>query len=148
MANGRNSRLDALQAAVLRVKLRDLDRANAARRAVATRYSETLSDLPLLLPHERAGTQAVYHQFVIRIARRDEIRDLLAKRGVGTALHYPLPIPGQPLFRRLGYDAVACPAAWAASQQVLSLPCFPELRDDEVDAVIGAIRGYFEGEPP
>ena len=72
----------------------------------------------------------------------------LTAAGIGTALHYPLPIPGQPLFRRLGYDAVACPAAWAASQQVLSLPCFPELRDDEVDAVIGAIRGYFEGEPP
>jgi dTDP-4-amino-4,6-dideoxygalactose transaminase len=100
------------------------------------------------LPTEEPGTYHVYHQFTIRTPERDGLVKHLTAAGIGTALHYPLPIPGQPLFRRLGYDAVACPAAWAASQQVLSLPCFPELRDDEVDAVIGAIRGYFEGEPP
>jgi dTDP-4-amino-4,6-dideoxygalactose transaminase len=144
---GWTSRLDEIQAAILRVKLRHLPAWTEARRRIAARYLAGLAGCPVALPTDFPGTHHVYHQFTIRTPERDGLVKHLTAAGIGTALHYPLPIPGQPLFRRLGYDAVACPAAWAASQQVLSLPCFPELRDDEVDTVIGAIRGYFEGEP-
>ena len=75
----------------------------------------------------------------------DERHQAVRSAGIGTACHYPLPIPAQPLFAELGYDATAFPAAWAASREVLSLPCFPELRPDEIDAVIGAVRTFFEG---
>jgi dTDP-4-amino-4,6-dideoxygalactose transaminase len=88
----------------------------------------------------------VFHQFTIRTPQRDALARHLAALGIGTTVHYPEPIPAQPLFRSLGYDATAYPAAWAASREVLSLPCFPELADDEVDAVVAAIRGFFEGD--
>jgi dTDP-4-amino-4,6-dideoxygalactose transaminase len=146
-ALGWNSRLDELQAAVLRVKLRHLPAWTAARRAIAARYDAGLAGLPLGLPRAQPGAVHVYHQYTVRTPRRDALAKHLAALGIGTACHYPLPIPGQPLFQRLGYDAGAFPVAWAAAQEVLSLPCFPELRPDEVDAVIAAVRAFFEGEP-
>jgi dTDP-4-amino-4,6-dideoxygalactose transaminase len=144
---GWTSRLDEIQAAILRVKLRHLPTWTEARRRIARRYRAGLTGCPVALPADEPGARHVYHQFTIRVPDRDGLAKHLTAAGIGTALHYPMPIPGQPLFRQLGYDPVDCPAAWAASQEVLSLPCFPELRDDEVDAVIGAIRTYFEGEP-
>jgi dTDP-4-amino-4,6-dideoxygalactose transaminase len=143
---GWNSRLDELQAAILRVKLRHLPAWTAARRAIAARYAAGLAGLPLALPQEPPGAVHVYHQYTIRTPRRDALAKHLGAQGIGTACHYPQPIPGQPLFRGRGYDAAAFPAAWAASQEVLSLPCFPELRPDEVDTVIGAVRAFFEGD--
>jgi dTDP-4-amino-4,6-dideoxygalactose transaminase len=140
IANGRNSRLDALQAAVLRIKLRRLDAWNAARRRVAARYIERLGDLPLLLPHERSGTEAVYHQFVIRVARRDELRAALAQREIGTALHYPKALHQQPGFRALHQSGAAFPVAEQCAADVLSLPMGPHLADDEVDYVAEAVR--------
>jgi dTDP-4-amino-4,6-dideoxygalactose transaminase len=145
---GWNSRLDELQAAILRVKLRHLPAWTAARRAIAARYTAGLAGLPLGLPAERPGATHVFHQYTIRTTRRDALAKHLAAAGIGTACHYPLPIPAQPLFRARGGAGAAYPAAWAASQEVLSLPCFPELRPDEVDAVVGAIRAFFEGDPP
>jgi dTDP-4-amino-4,6-dideoxygalactose transaminase len=88
----------------------------------------------------------VFHQYTLRTPRRDALQAHLAAAGIGTACHYPLPIPAQPLFRDLGYDATPFPAAWAAAREVLSLPCFPELRTDEIDAVVAAVRGFFEGD--
>jgi dTDP-4-amino-4,6-dideoxygalactose transaminase len=145
---GWTSRLDELQAAILRVKLRHLDAWTAARRSIAARYTAGLAGCPVGLPVEPAGARHAYHQFTIRTPRRDALVKHLAAAGIGTACHYPQPIPGQPLFRELGYDATAYPAAWAAAQEVLSLPCFPELTGDEVTAVVAAIRAFFEGEPP
>ncbi len=144
---GWTSRLDELQAAVLRVKLRHLPAWIEARRRLAARYTAGLRDCPVALPPDPPGACHVFHQYTIRTPRRDALAKHLAQSGIGTACHYPQPIPGQPLFRSLGYDATTYPAAWAASQEVLSLPCFPELADAEVDAVVAAIRAFFEGEP-
>jgi dTDP-4-amino-4,6-dideoxygalactose transaminase len=145
-ALGWTARLDELQAAILRVKLRHLPEWTRARQAVAARYGEGLAGLPVVLPAERPGATHVFHQYTIRTHRRDALAAHLAAAGIGTACHYPLPIPAQPLFQELGYDASPFPAAWAAAREVLSLPCFPELRPDEIDAVIAAVRTFFEGD--
>jgi dTDP-4-amino-4,6-dideoxygalactose transaminase len=100
----------------------------------------------VVLPAERPGATHVFHQYTIRTHRRDALAAHMATAGVGTACHYPLPIPAQPMFRDLGYDASAFPAAWAAAREVLSLPCFPELRPDEIDSVVAAVRSFFEGD--
>jgi dTDP-4-amino-4,6-dideoxygalactose transaminase len=89
----------------------------------------------------------VFHQFTIRTIRRDALAKHLAAAGVATACHYPQPIPGQPVFRSLGFDPSAFPVAWRAAQEVLSLPCFPELTGAEADQVCAAIRAFFEGDP-
>jgi dTDP-4-amino-4,6-dideoxygalactose transaminase len=133
------SRLDEMQAALLRVKLGRLAEWTAARRRIAARYHTLLAGLPLALPVERPPARHVYHQFAIRTAERDALAKRLADLGVGTATHYPLPIPGQPLFDGDG-RAADCPRAWQASREVLSLPCFPELTDDEVETVGRAVR--------
>ena len=144
---GWTSRLDEIQAAILRVKLRHLPAWTEARRRIAARYTAGLAGCPVALPPDPAGARHVFHQYTIRTRRRDALAEQLAAAGIGTACHYPQPIPGQPMFRALGYDASAYPAAWTASQEVLSLPCFPELRDGEVDAVVAAIRAFLEGDP-
>jgi dTDP-4-amino-4,6-dideoxygalactose transaminase len=143
---GWTARLDELQAAILRVKLRHVPEWTKARQALAARYAKGLAGLPVVLPAERPGATHVFHQYTVRTSARDRLATHLADAGIGTACHYPLPIPAQPLFRELGYDATPFPAAWAASREVLSLPCFPELRPEEIDAVIGAVRGFFEGD--
>jgi dTDP-4-amino-4,6-dideoxygalactose transaminase len=132
------SRLDELQAGILRVKLRRLAQWTEARRRIARRYREQLADLPLTLPTERAEAQHVYYLYTVRHAQRDALAKVLADLGVGTAVHYPLPVPSQPMFGR--DDERAWPQAWRASREVVSLPCFPELRDEEVDAVARAVR--------
>ncbi len=144
---GWTSRLDELQAAILRVKLRHLPAWTEGRRRIAARYTAGLAGLPLALPPEPPGARHAFHQYTIRTPRRDALIQHLAAASIGTACHYPQPVPGQPIFRALGYDATSCPAAWAASQEVVSLPCFPELQDEEVDVVIAAIRTFFEGDP-
>lgn len=144
---GWTSRLDELQAAILRVKLRHAAAWTEARRRIAARYAAGLAGCPVRLPAEPRGARHVFHQYTIRTPHRDALAKHLAAAGIGTACHYPHPIPGQPMFRAMGYDATAFPAAWAASQEVLSLPCFPELEDAEVDVVVAAIRAFFEGDP-
>jgi UDP-N-acetyl-3-dehydro-alpha-D-glucosamine 3-aminotranferase len=144
---GWNSRLDELQAAILRIKLRHAEAWTEARRGIAARYTAALRDLPLGLPAEPAGTRHVFHQYTIRTPRRDALAKHLAGAGIGTACHYPQPIPGQPVFRSLGWDPTRFPVAWSASQEVLSLPCFPELQDAETGAVIEQIQEFFRGDP-
>jgi len=136
------SRLDELQAAALRVKLARLAAWTDARRRIAERYHAILAGLPLTLPVERAPARHVYYLYTIRHAQRDALAKTLADLGVGTAVHYPLPVPGQGLFG--GAEArpseAGWPEAWRASREVLSLPCYPELRDDEIEAVGAAVR--------
>lgn len=136
---GYTSRLDELQAALMRVKLAHLSAWTETRRRLASRYDAGLADLPLALPRERAGARHVYHLYTVRHAQRDALAKLLADAGVGTATHYPIPVPGQPMFR-LGDFARQWPEASRASREVLSLPCFAELRDHEADAAIEAVR--------
>jgi dTDP-4-amino-4,6-dideoxygalactose transaminase len=144
---GWTSRLDELQAAILRVKLGHLAAWTEARRRIAARYDAGLAPLPVSRPPDVREARHVFHQYTIRTRHRDALAKHLAAVGVGTAIHYPAPIPAQPVFRALGYESGAFSCAWAASREVLSLPCFPELTDGEVDAVLDAIRTFFEGEP-
>ena len=144
---GWNSRLDELQAAILRVKLAHAAGWTEARRRIAARYTARLAGCPVRLPAEPEGTRHVFHQFTVRTRAREPLAKHLAAAGIRTAYHYPQPIPGQPVFRALGWDPTQFPAAWSASQEVLSLPCFPELTDEEVDAVTEGIRAFFEGDP-
>jgi dTDP-4-amino-4,6-dideoxygalactose transaminase len=132
------TRLDELQAALLRVKLRRLRAWEDRRRAIAGEYLEALAHLPLELPVERPDARHVYHLFTVRHPRRDAVVAALTELGVGTAVHYPRAVPGQPLF---GEDGQArWPEAWRAAREVLSLPCFPEMTEAEVAGVIDAVR--------
>jgi dTDP-4-amino-4,6-dideoxygalactose transaminase len=132
------SRLDEIQAAMLRVKLTRLDGWTVARRRLAARYLDGLAGLPLGLPVEDPRARHIYHQFPVRSQQRDALATLLADRGVGTAVHYPRAVPEQPLF---GQDArQRWPQAWRAAREVLSLPCYPEMADAEVDEVVAAVR--------
>lgn len=141
---GLNSRLDEMQAALLRVKLPRLQAWNARRRALARRYGERLAGARLELPREAPGTTHVYHLFVVRCAQRDALRAFLAARGIGVGVHYPIPVHLHAGFRSLGYGPGAFPRAEQAAREVLSLPIFPELSLDEVDRVCDAIV-EFEG---
>ena len=132
------SRLDEMQAAMLRVKLRRLEAWNVARRQLATRYRARLAGLPLGLPAEHPRAQAIYHQFVVRHPQRDALAKVLADLGVGTMVHYPLPVPGQPLFGLEGEKR--WPQAWRAAREVLSLPCYQEMTDAEIEGVAAAVR--------
>jgi dTDP-4-amino-4,6-dideoxygalactose transaminase len=135
------SRLDELQAVILRVKLARLPGWIEARRRIAARYREALAGLPLALPADRPEARHVYSLFTVRHPRRDAFARALADRGVGTAVHYPLAVPDQPMFRSVrGVAAVGWPESARAAREVVSLPCYPELRDDEIATVIRAAR--------
>ena len=143
---GLNSRLDELQAAILRVGLRHLGERNGRRRALAARYRERLAGLPLVLPAEKDYGEHVYHQFVVRTPRRDALADHLRERGVETLVHYPVIIPEQPAARDLGYVRGTCPVAERCASEFLSLPIAPELTEQAVDAVCAGVRSFFAGE--
>ena len=140
---GTNSRLDALQAALLRVKLPHLDGWIAARRARAAVYDAALSTLPWLeVPARRPDRLHTYHLYTVRIGggRRDTLRHMLEERGVETAVYYPVPLHLQPALQNLGYTAGDFPEAERASQELLSLPMFPELTPDEQSWVVDSMK--------
>ena len=146
---GMNSRLDALQAAVLRVKLRHLDEWTLARRLKAERYREIFDEMRLTdrlkLPAAPAHCGHVYNQFTIGCRERDHIREFLRRRGIPTEIYYPLPLHLQPAFAYLGYKPGAFPASEAASREALSLPIYPELKEEHQVAIARAIaRAYGE----
>jgi dTDP-4-amino-4,6-dideoxygalactose transaminase len=132
------SRLDEVQAAMLRVKLRRLEDWTRARRRLAAHYRAELAGLPLALPYEDPRARHIYHVFTVRHPRRDALAAALAELGVGTMVHYPRAVPDQPLF---GLDGERrWPQAWRAAREVLSLPCYPEMTDAEIDGVVAAVR--------
>ena len=135
---GWNSRLDELQAAVLRVKLKHLARFNEARRTVAKRYGEKLAGANLTLPSEHGRGVHVYHQFTVRSERRDAIRDALAKEGIASSVFYPMPLHKQPAYESLG--KVELPVAESVSKTVLSLPIHPFLDDASIDRIAACVR--------
>ncbi|MEW8978044.1 MAG: DegT/DnrJ/EryC1/StrS family aminotransferase [Symbiobacterium sp.] len=137
---GYNSRLDVLQAAILRVKLPHVDEWNRRRQAAAAYYQEILADLPgVVLPAVRPEVEHVFHQYTIRIlnGRRDEVQRALSERGISTMVYYPVPLHRLPVFRHLN---LSLPAAEAAAREVLSLPIGPFLRRDQQDEVAAALR--------
>ena len=140
---GYSSRLDELQAALLRVKLRYLPGWNETRRSIAARYRELLRDAPLVLAEEVAPAHHIYHQFTVRTPKRDAVVAALAEAGVGTAVHYPTPIPAQPMFAMADADR-AFPHATRAASEVLSLPCFPELEPEEIRTVAATLRAALQ----
>ncbi len=144
---GLNTRLDDLQAAVLRVKLRHLDDWNARRCALAHRYREQLEGTSLILPCQPAEVSPVYHLYVVRHPRRNELQAYLKERGIQTLVHYPMPVHLQPAYADLGYHTGDFPQSEIAAQQVLSLPLYPEMDLADVDAVCQTIRNYFREHP-
>ena len=141
---GLNSRLDEIQAAILRVKLRHLDGWNEARRERARLYDELLAGSRVATPTEMNYGRHVYHLYVVRCphcAHRDELKSYLAERGVGTAIHYPVPIHLQEAYRDLGYRRGDFPVTEACADEILSLPMYPELREDEVREIGGLVIG-------
>lgn len=137
---GRNSRLDELQAAFLRVQLPFLEKWNERRREIAQHYTEMLSNTGLILPAKRTDQEHVFHLYVVRHRKREVLRRNLLDQGIGCEVHYPIPDHLQVACRDLGYPVGALPISEAASQEVLSLPCFPELTEHEITLVIRAIR--------
>lgn len=139
---GFNSRLDSIQAAILRVKLRYLDRWNDARRAIAHEYNNRLKNLPVRTPTEQHDAVHVYHQYTIRTSKRAELARFLKDRAIGTMIYYPVPIHQQKLYLN---NAPALPNAEAAAREVISLPMYPELTTVQVAEVADAMTEFFAG---
>jgi dTDP-4-amino-4,6-dideoxygalactose transaminase len=140
-----NSRLDSLQAALLLVKLKYVERWTEARRDNARLYWEALADVPRITPPpvERQGDRAVYHTFVIQAERRDELKAFLLSRGIETSIHYPIPIHLQRAAADLGYPPGSFPNAERQAGSVLSLPIYPELTDAQRTLVVESIRDFY-----
>jgi dTDP-4-amino-4,6-dideoxygalactose transaminase len=141
---GFNSRLDALQAAVLRAKLPHLDKWSAKRRENASYYDAAFADLSdIVTPFVDPANESIFNQYTIRVPRRDEFKAHLAAKGIGHSVYYPLPLHLQQCFAYLGYKQGACPQSEKAANEVVSLPVFPELSRAQLDEVIAGVRGFF-----
>jgi dTDP-4-amino-4,6-dideoxygalactose transaminase len=153
---GGNSRLDALQAAILRVKLKYVEGWNQARRQRAARYDQLFAATgitsaggspenaaPVQLPLTLADAHHVFHQYVVRAYRREELREFLTARGIGTEVYYPIPLHLQPCFAYLGYREGDFPEAERAAKDVLALPMFPELTEEEQRRVVESIAEFY-----
>jgi dTDP-4-amino-4,6-dideoxygalactose transaminase len=137
---GWNSRLDELQAAILRVKLRHLDQWSIQRREAARRYDNLLQGLPGIVTPKRSGFgDHVFHQYTVRVPQRDLMQKRLAEAGVTTMIYYPHPIHLQPIYAALGYRPGDLPVTEAACKQVFSLPMFPELTPEQSEYVCNAL---------
>ena len=138
---GVNSRLDEVQAAILRVKLTALDAGNARRRAIADAYDAALEGGPLAPPARRGDAEHVFHQYVLRTGARAEVQARLRADGVGTGIHYPVPVHLQSAYEgRIALGPAGCAETARAAQEVVSLPMYPELSDDQVAHICGALR--------
>ena len=150
---GWNARMDGFQGAILSVKLKYIDGWNEARRVVAKRYHALFAAAGLaeagpypshgiVLPHEVAGSRHVWHQYVIRTNRRDKLREFLTARRIGSEIYYPVPLHMQEALKGLGYAEGSFPEAERAAREVLALPIFPELREDEQQTVVAAVAEF------
>jgi dTDP-4-amino-4,6-dideoxygalactose transaminase len=139
---GVNSRLDTLQAAVLKVKLRHLDSWTEARIRIAQRYNEALKGLEVATPYCAPSVRHVYNQYSIRTPRRDALAEFFKSKGIGYAIHYPVPLNLQPAFRHYVAEGTSFPVAEVASREIISLPMYPEMSDAEIDAVTGAMHAF------
>ncbi|HEX3894398.1 MAG TPA: DegT/DnrJ/EryC1/StrS family aminotransferase [Terracidiphilus sp.] len=150
---GWNARMDGFQGAILQVKLRYIDQWNDSRRALSSRYDALLRAAGLadsgpypahgiILPREVPGTRHIWHQYVIRTSRRDELRTFLADRQIGSEIYYPVPLHLQDALKSLAYKEGDFPEAERAAREVLALPIFPELREDEQQTVVDALAAF------
>lgn len=142
---GMNARLDEIQAAVLRAKLPHLESWNEQRRANATDYTQLLSDIEEVIAPETADyAEHVYHLYVVRVPRRDQLKAHLQQRGVGVGIHYPVPCHLQPAFQSFGYERGELPVTEQVADEILSLPMYPELTADQRIEVVDAIRDFYD----
>jgi dTDP-4-amino-4,6-dideoxygalactose transaminase len=137
---GFNYRMDGIQGAILGVKLKHLERWTEARRSHAVRYGEKLADANVRPPAAREDARHVYHVYAVRVPQRDAWRAWLTDRGIGTGVHYPVPIHLQPAYRDLGYSRGDFPVSEAVAAEVLSLPMFPEMTEAQIETVAAALR--------
>jgi dTDP-4-amino-4,6-dideoxygalactose transaminase len=137
-----NSRLDELQAAVLRARLPHLPRWNQRRAEIAATYAEALADTPARPLAQLEGRRHVFHLFVVDAPDRDALRAHLDRAGIQTLIHYPTPVHRHPPYRRLADGPVSLAVSERLSERILSLPLYPELRDDEVERVAEALRTF------
>jgi dTDP-4-amino-4,6-dideoxygalactose transaminase len=142
---GRNLRMDELQAAVLRLKLPRLDAANARRAEIARRYRELLDGCPVRHPTVRSDCESAHHLYPVRVARRDALHHHLTRAGIGTGLHNARPAHRQPALRSHPFRCGSQKAAEEACDELLSLPMYPELREDQIQQVAAAVRGFYAG---
>lgn len=143
---GYNSRLDELQAAILRVKLRHVDIWNDRRREIASRYTEKLSSMGIVTPTETEHARHVYHLYTVRLAERDRIRNALKAQGIASDIYYPQPPHLTEPCRPFGYQPGDFPVAEQASRETLSLPLYPEMNDEQLDFVTDSIQRILESE--
>ena len=142
-ALGRNGRLDALQAAFLRTKLRHLNEWTEARRAAADAYRAALRGTPVTAPEEPAGARHTYHQFTIRAPERDRLQAFLRERGIASRVYYPIPLPAQPCFASWGHLPGEFPVSEKLAGEVLSLPVFPGITPDQIERVAESIGTFY-----
>ena len=143
LTRGYNHRLDTLQAAILRVKLRHLDNWLAARRAHARQYNQRLASTPVATPVEPEFAESVYHLYVIRAEARDQLAAHLRQHGIDTGIHYPIPIHRQPAYGDLGHAAGSFPVTERYAEQILSLPMYAELSAEAIDYVADKIAEFY-----
>ncbi len=141
---GFNSRLDEMQAAALRAKLVYLDNWNASRWELAKKFDRLLQDLPITLPKVAAWGNHVFHLYVIRTPRRDQLCSFLAERGIQTIIHYPVPVHLQEAYRDLNIPAGSLPEAENAAREIVSLPFYPEMREEEIESIAANIREFYQ----
>ena len=141
---GYGERLDALQAAILAAKLPFLDGWIEARRRHARSYTELLQDVPLLTPWEAPGVRHAYHLYVVRTPHRDALFDHLKAQGIGVGIHYPIPLHRQPAYLEQGYAQAQLPITEQAAAEVLSLPMYPELTDEQIAYVVDATKEFVQ----
>jgi len=142
--HGFNSRLDEIQAAILRVKLPHLNQWNSRRAEIAARYSEAFAKLPLQLPVTAPGNTHIYHVYAVLTEERDALQKFLGERGVPTIIYYPQPLHLQKVYEDLGFRRGDFPVAETVSEKILPMPMYPELTDAQVDYVCEVVAGFFE----
>jgi len=140
---GRNSRLDELQAAILRIKLKYLDLDNQKRRNIAKTYFERLSSLPIVLPFIRSNVESVFHLFVIQVEERQSLLNFLKKEGIIAGVHYPLPIHQHPAYEGRILTSKNMSTTEYIAHKIISLPMYPELSNSDTDKIVGALKRFY-----
>ena len=143
LMDGYKSRLDALQAAVLRVKLKYIDQWNEKRRQHAVLYNELLQQTPVVTPYEVEDSRHTYNCYVIRSKDRDNLQSFLKSKGIDSAVYYPVPLHLQPVYNHLGYGKGAFPISEKVANEVLALPMFPGLTFDEMEYIAKNVKGFY-----
>lgn len=137
---GHNTRLDAIQAAILKVKMKQIDAWNSKRREIAKIYDEALQDTDLVTPLIRENVSSVYHMYILQSEKREEILEKLSKRGVATGVYYPVPLHLQKVYKSLGYKEGDMPVAEYLSKRTFAIPVYPELTEDQISYIVDSIK--------